>query len=104
MTSASENENPVSREEKLAREQMGLDEDWKLVTVASAIPVGLDEQIDVLENDAELSDDERWQELDVDSAPLAWLPKGLLLVTMKKGTGDSKETKAGFIRTHNDGK
>lgn len=99
MTSASEHENPVSREEKLAREQMGLDEDWKLVTLASAIPVGLDEQIDVLENNDELSDDERWQELDVNKAPLAWLPRGYMLVTMKNTSGGEPETKAGFIKT-----
>ena len=59
MTSASEQENPVLREEKLAREQLGLDDNWKLVTLASAVPVGLEDQIAELNNDEELSSSRR---------------------------------------------
>jgi len=99
MSSETEQQNPVLREEKLAREQLGLDENWKLITLASAVPVGLEDQIDELNDNEELSDSDRWQELDVDSAPLAWLPKGLLLVTMRNSSGVKPETRAGFIKT-----
>jgi len=99
MLSETEQQNPVLREEKLAREQLGLDENWKLITLASAVPVGLEDQIDELNDNEELSDSDRWQELDVDSAPLAWLPKGLLLVTMRNSSGVKPETRAGFIKT-----
>lgn len=99
MSSETEQQNPVLREEKLARQQLGLDDNWKLVTLASAVPVGLEDQIEELNDDEELSDSDRWQELDVDSAPLAWLPKGLLLVTMRNSSGDKPETRAGFIKT-----
>ena len=85
--------------EHLAREQLGLGEDWKLESVATAIQVGLEEQIDRLEADNEFSDGERWRELDVNGAPLAWLPKGVILVTMRSCVDGAVNTKAGFIQT-----
>lgn len=91
-------DDPVGNYERLAREQLELDDDWKLESVASAIPVGVDEQIDQLDSDMELDDGERWRELDVSGAPLAWLPKGLMLITMRKRVDGTISTKAGFIQ------
>jgi hypothetical protein len=83
--------------ERLARQQMGLDEQWKLSCIAVALPVGMEDEIDRLSMDSELCDSERWQELASYSAPLAWLPKGILLVTMFCGEGESLREKSGFI-------
>jgi len=84
--------------ERLAREQLNLDDQWRLKTIATALPIGFEDQIDRLDEDAELCDGERWQELAAYSAPLAWLPKGVIQVTMVSG-GSDKQEKAGFILT-----
>lgn len=85
--------------ERLAREQLNLDSEWRLGTIATALPVGLEDKIDGLDSDDELCDSERWQELTAHSAPLAWLPKGVIQVTMVSGTGSDRQHKAGFILT-----
>lgn len=85
--------------ETLARQQMQLDDDWQLESMASAIRADLEEQIDQIDSDGELSDGERWRELDVNASPMAWLPKGMLLITMRKKTDDKITKKAGFIKT-----
>ncbi len=85
--------------ERLAREQLDLDSDWRLGTIATALPIGLEDKIDSLDSDNELCDSERWQELNAHSAPLAWLPKGVIQVTMVSGSGSDKQQKAGFILT-----
>ena len=87
--------------ERLAREQLNLDEQWRLGTIATALPIGLEGQIDRLDADNELCDGERWQELTTHSAPLAWLPKGVIQVSMVSGSGDEKKHKVGFILTEN---
>ncbi|GAB0154556.1 hypothetical protein [Marinobacterium sp. BA1] len=87
--------------ERLAREQLVLDSDWRLGTIATALPIGLEDKIEGLDSDNELCDSERWQELTAHSAPLAWLPKGVIQVTMVSGTGSEKQQKAGFILTEN---
>jgi hypothetical protein len=92
-------EDPNEKLERLAREQMDLNKDWALESVATAIPVGLEEQFDRLDADDELSDDERWRELDVNGAPQAWLPKGLVLITMRNRVDDKAKPKAAFIQT-----
>lgn len=86
--------------EQLAREQLNLDENWRLSSIAAALPIGLEDQVDRLSADHELCDDERWQELMAHSAPLAWLPKGVIQVTMVSGSGNNRKLKAGFILTH----
>lgn len=85
--------------ERLAREQLGLDSDWRLGTVATALPIGLEDRIDDLDANGELCDSERWQELTTHSAPLAWLPKGVIQVTMVSGSGSDRQQKVGFILT-----
>ncbi|MDY6929542.1 MAG: hypothetical protein SWN10_20870 [Pseudomonadota bacterium] len=85
--------------ERLAREQLDLDSDWRLGTIATALPIGLEDKIDDLDSDGELCDSERWQELTTHSAPLAWLPKGVIQVTMVSGSGSDRQQKAGFILT-----
>jgi len=85
--------------ERLAREQLDLGSDWRLGTIATALPIGLDDKIDGLESDGGLSDSERWHELTTHSAPLAWLPKGVIQVTMISGSGSNQQEKVGFILT-----
>lgn len=98
MTEQAIADDPIRNYERLAREQLNLDTDWDLESVAAAIPVGVDDQIDKLDADMELDDGERWRELDVSGAPLAWLPKGLMLITMRKRVDGTISTKAGFIQ------
>ena len=86
--------------ERLAREQLNLDEHWHLEVISRALPIGLEDQIDKLEADDELCDNERWREIADYSAPLAWLPKGVIQVGMAKGSGDDRQRKVGFIVTH----
>ena len=85
--------------ETRARQQMNLDDTWRLESMASAINVGLEECIDELANNFELDDDQRWTELAERDEILAWLPKGLLLVTMTKKEQAKTERKAAFINT-----
>ncbi len=85
--------------ERMAREQLDLDSDWRLGTIATALPIGLEDKIDGLDSDGGLCDSERWQELTTHSAPLAWLPKGVIQVTMVSGSGSDRQQKAGFILT-----
>lgn len=85
--------------EYLAREQLGLGDDSKLESISTAVPVGIEDQIDRLESDDERDDGERWRELDVSGAPLAWLPKGLGLITMRQRSDGQIKTKAGCIQT-----
>lgn len=85
--------------EQLAREQLSLSSEWRLATIATALPVGLEDKIDRLDSDCELCDGERWQALVCHSAPLAWLPKGVIQVTMVSGSGSNRQQKAGFILT-----
>lgn len=92
-------DDPNAKLEYQARVQLGLGDSWKLDTMASAIQVGVEEQIERLESDNELTDEERWQELDMNGTPLARLPKGLILVTMINQKDGETETKAGFVQT-----
>lgn len=85
--------------ERMAREQLDLDSDWRLVTIATALPIGLEDKIDGLDSDGGICDSERWQELTTHSAPLAWLPKGVIQVTMVSESGSDTQQKAGFILT-----
>lgn len=85
--------------ERLARKQLNIDSDWRLGSIATALPIGLEDKIDGLDSDGELCDSERWQELSAHSAPLAWLPKGLIQVTMVSGSGSDQQQKVGFILT-----
>jgi hypothetical protein len=87
-----------SKYEYLAREQLELGDDWYLESMSSAIQVGIVEQIERLDADDDLDDGSRWRELEVNDAPLAWLPKGLMLITMKHSDGELKN-KATFIHT-----
>lgn len=88
-----------SQYEYQARQQLGLDDDWFLETIAAAVSVGIDDQIELLSAEVELSDGERWRELDTSKAPRAWLPKGFMLITMRKRGEGEQPTKAGFIQT-----
>lgn len=92
-------DDPNAKLEHQAREQMKLGDAWRLESTASAVPIGIEDQLDRLGADVDLDDGERWRMLDVGRAPLAWLPKGLLLVTMRAGSGVGSEVKAGFIET-----
>lgn len=93
-------DDPWSRDEYLARVQMGLDDSWRLVSLSRSIPVGLDSRIEKLEADDELDDVQRWQSIDVGGLPVASLPPGMLLAIMKQGIGDESPRKAAFILTH----
>ena len=85
-----------SKIEHAARTQMGLNDDWQLETQTTALHTGVEEKIDEL-LDSDLSDGERWRELVPGELPLAWLPKGLILVTMRRTVNNEVERKAGFI-------
>lgn len=81
--------------ENAAREQMGLDETWRLKTITAAFHADLEDQIEELDQDTELTDSERWQELNLEKSPLVWMPKGYTLITMHNA--QSSESKTGFI-------
>lgn len=84
--------------EALARSQYNLDLSWTLESCATEVSVGLDEEIERLEEDRELCDSERWHEL-IDLEPnTAWLPRGIILVTMRQGSGKRPPTRSMFIR------
>lgn len=100
-STAFEQEDITKTYERLAREQMGLDQNWSLVSVSSAVTVGLEDQVDHLDSNDDLTDSERWQELQADNLPLAWLPKGLILMEMKNMSDSSAKVKAGFVNTSN---
>jgi len=91
-------DDPSANYEYLAREQLKLGNDWSLESIATAVPVGIEDQIDRLESDDELDDGARWRELEVSGAPMAWLPKGLVLITMRKRDDGEIKTKACFIQ------
>ncbi|EAZ97668.1 hypothetical protein [Marinobacter sp. ELB17] len=90
--------HPSANYEYLAREQLKLGIDWSLESIAAAVPVGIEDQIDRLESDDELDDGARWRGLEVSGAPMAWLPKGLVLITMRKRDDGEIKTKACFIQ------
>lgn len=90
-------DDPWGQYEFNARDQLSLSDDWRLESVSSAIHVGLEEQIERLESDRDLDDDQKWQELSIDKAPMAWLPKGQLLMVMYRSVDGVIERKAGFV-------
>ncbi len=90
-------DDPMSRLEFAARNQLDLNDDWRLESSAAAVHVGLEEQIQRLEADNELDDDQRWQELSVDKTTLAWLPEGMFLITMRRECDGTVERRAGFV-------
>lgn len=83
--------------EALARSQFSLDKSWTLDSFANEVSVGLDVEIERLEDDRELCDSERWRELIDLEANTAWLPRGIILVTMRQGTGENAHTRSMFI-------
>ena len=92
-------DHPQANYEFMAREQMGLGDDWRLKSIAAAVMIGLEDKIDGLEANSDLDDAERWQGLDVSGATLAWLPDGLELITMKRQVEGEVQVKAGFVQT-----
>lgn len=90
------------RYEFQARLQLGVGDDYKLIKVAGAIPVNLEDRIDELDaSGGELEDDQKWEELmETHQNPvLAWLPKGWLVVTMRHRDSPKGQIDAtGFIQ------
>lgn len=91
-------DDPFSKFEYAARTQMDLTDDWRLVSSATAVRAGLEQELDRLDADKELDADEKWACIDMDNAPLAWLPEGLVLVTMRREVKGKVETKSGFVK------
>jgi hypothetical protein len=92
-------DDPLADLEYKSRVQMGLTDEWRLESSAAAVHVGLEEQIERLEQDKDLYDEDRWASINVDDTPLAWLPEGYLLMTMKRVVDGEEERKAGFVNT-----
>lgn len=96
--SQSEQRSTWDRIEEQAREQLELNESWAMEAVETAIRVGLEEEMDRLRDDHDLDDGARWRLMDPESKPMAWLPKGVMIVTMR--CSDTDAVKAGCILTN----
>ena len=92
-------DDPLAEMEYKARVQLGVTDEWRLESSAAAVHVGLEEQIERLDQDQGLFDEERWAAINIDAAPLAWLPQGTLLMTMKREVDGEVERKSGFVNT-----
>lgn len=81
--------------------QLGVGDEHKLVKIIAAVPVDLEDRIEQIDKQSDLDDDEKWDQLQeyLQSPPLAWLPKGMSLVTMRHKHAPRGQTDAtGFIR------
>jgi hypothetical protein len=92
-------DDPLAQMEYQARVQLGVTDEWRLESSAAAVHVGLEEQIERLDQEQGLYDEDRWAALSLDAAPLAWLPQGTLLMTMKREVDGQVERKSGFVNT-----
>lgn len=91
-------DDPFSRFEYAARTQMDLNDDWRVESSVSAVRAGLEQELERLDANQDLDADEKWACINLENAPLAWLPPGLFLVTMRREVKGKAEIKSGFVK------
>lgn len=69
--------DPFSRFEFAARDQMRLEDDWEAESTTTAIRAGIEAHVKDIKTDPEINNFERWEDLDIDSLPMAALPNGM---------------------------
>jgi len=89
-------DDPWSLQEYAARQTLNVGDNWKIRSISTGIHPSLENQLTELGNRLDLADDQKWQEIDLTSSVLAWLPNGWILVVMYNEENPSEE-KAGFV-------
>lgn len=83
--------------ENLARSQWQLSDAWEIESAGVGITLGIEDKIDQLEADNELSDYDRWRDLVSNPGEFVMLPKHVMWISMTHKAGDQIARKFGFI-------
>lgn len=89
-------DDPWSTYEYAARCSLNVGDNWKVRSVARAVHPLLEDSLREMDQNKELSSSEKWEQLSVSDGPVAWLPKGWMLVVMYD-EDNPDDIKTGFV-------